>query len=669
MRKRIAAVVIGVLLLLSRFNLNVYADDKDLDQFLHRSNVVFVTDESGSMKQTDPNNNRYEAIRLFLGEMANEGNYVGSVSFGEQLVDSSNIEAINGQVAKDALLADISDQQYSNYTNIGRGLIEAVNMLDSGRNKDLDSAIILLTDGNTDMPDEEQYNESIAMKADAIDRARKAGYKIFTICLNVNGAADSKEMRQIAEATGGEFAEVTSAEDLNDIETMFNKLIFNSFEDMDFANLELVIGSDGTVSTDFDIPGVGVEEINVLFQGSLADCELVDPSGKHYKGGTDGAVLVNGADFLLIKVQEPVGGRWQAVAFGDPDTVISLRLLYNSNFYVVASMDAPSEVHLGDTVKVIAQIGTSAGIVSDTSRYTDMTATATVKYGDQVKENPMRIGQNGFEYEMNVSEEGTYYISVKAANNDMEAAADEEFEISVNNTAPVASEKELSAHANIWPVIGGTASLDLKDAATDPEGQAVTYTIESSAFNEEDYTLDGTKLTVNKFSIPKGSFTVKGADPYGAYCTFDVRFTSTNIGIIMAIVALVGILIAIVAVIVVIRIAMGKALIGTLAVSNFDKSRRYPPQIKDHGRGQIPLAQFSLDLSSLPEGCKFQCDGGNAQIWFISKKPVYTDYAVGPTKKFRIRGDGMEVRICGDDKMEKGIMVVFKSDKLNALGY
>lgn len=668
MKKRFTAAIVGVLLLLCNSNVYVKAADSDVKQFLHRSNVVFVTDESGSMKHTDPTNNRYEAIRLFLGEMANDGNYVGSVSFGEGLVDSSDIKPISGQKAKDALLDDISNQQFSNYTNIGFGLLEAVNMLDKDRNTNLDSAIILLTDGNTDMPDDVLYQESIEMKAEALDRARRAGYKIYTICLNVNGAADSAEMKQIAEATGGEFAEVTSAENLNDVETMFNKLIFNSFEDMDFSNLELVVGADGTVATDFEIPSVGIEEINILFQGKLATCELVDSNNNYYQKDDDSVVVVNGANFLLMKVKNPVGGKWRAVAYGDPDTVIRLRLLYIPNFYVEAEVMAPSEVHVGDVIKVSAHIGTADGIMADTSKYAGVTAVTYVTYGEEMNEYVMKLTADGFLYEMPVNKEGTYYIRVAAAYAGMEDETDEIFEINVDNLAPVLSERELAAHANIWPFIGGSASIDLTGAAVDPEGEELTYSIESTAFSKDDYSFDGGKITVNKFSIPKGSFTVKATDLYGAYCIFDVRFTSTNIGLIMGILAFIGIIVVIVAVILGIRAAIGKALIGKLSVALYDKTRKYPPQVIDYGRGRIPLAQFAIDLSTLPAGCKFQCDGGRRQVWFISKRPVYSDNIIGASKKIKISGDGIEVRICGDEKMEKGISVTFKSDKPNSMG-
>ena len=265
MKNKTFIVLVWVFVLITAFQIGIFAADNEADSYLHRSNIIFVTDESGSMKYTDPNNDRYEAIRLFLGEMANSGNYVGSVSFGEGIEDSAPVRYMDGQADKDALLTDISDQKYSNYTNIGMGLLKAIDILDEGRNPELDSAIILLTDGNTDMPTNDALQESIEMKAEAIERARQNGYKIFTICLNVNGAADAAELRQIADATGGTFAEIDNSKSLNDVETMFNKLIFHSFEDEGFSGLQLVIGSDGTVETEFTIHNIGVEEINVLF--------------------------------------------------------------------------------------------------------------------------------------------------------------------------------------------------------------------------------------------------------------------------------------------------------------------------------------------------------------------------------------------------------------------
>lgn len=671
MKRKVGSVIIAMAAFLGIFPLRVCAASTEPGRVLiNRQNIVFVTDESGSMKHTDPNNDRYEAIRLFLGAMTNEGNYVGSVSFGEGIEDYSEVRPLNGQREKDALLADISDQQYSDYTNIGMGLMRAVDLLENGRNTELQSAIILLTDGNTDMPAKDTLQESYKLKAEAIDRAREQGYRIYVICLNVNGAADTGEMRQIADGTGGELAEVDNSKGLNDVELMLHQLIFRSFEDEKFSDLDLTIGADGTVSTEFMVQNIGVEEINVLFSGKLASCCLIDPSAFEHRSDDSSEIVISGSGYLMMKVPKPVGGTWRAIAYGDPNTTIKLRLLCNSDFYIAAELMGTAEVQIGDTVEILAHVCTAEGIVEDISRYSDVKCEAHVMHAGEESVEPMQLTQDGFLYRMNISEEGTYYISVSAANNKMQAVADETFEISVNNKAPVATGVELTGHANIWPFIGGRASVDLSAGAEDPEGQPLVFEVKSTAFNEEDYKLEDGKLTVSSFSIPKGSFEMIAKDPFGAYCTFSVLFTSTNIGLIMGILALAGVLIAVLAVILGIRAALGKSLTGTLSVSSYSAARRGPsvPSVMNSGRGRIPLGLFAVDQTALPKGCYFQCDGAKMQVWFVSKQPVYSDTAVGASKKIRIQHK-IDAHICGDEKMENGIVVRFVSDKDDPLGF
>lgn len=71
-------------------------------------------------------------------------------------------------------------------------------------NPDLPSVILLLSDGNTEMPTEEEYAESVSMKEDAIRNAWENGIQIYSVCLNEDNEADMSEMSQITQATGGE---------------------------------------------------------------------------------------------------------------------------------------------------------------------------------------------------------------------------------------------------------------------------------------------------------------------------------------------------------------------------------------------------------------------------------------------------------------------------------
>ncbi|HUM85658.1 MAG TPA: VWA domain-containing protein, partial [Lachnospiraceae bacterium] len=382
MKKRVEKYLVFVLaavMLACMFTFPVLAaDSANQVTTTSRNNVVFVTDSSGSMQTTDPDNNRFEAAKLFVAEIANDGNYLGSVSFGEGITDAQEVKNLSGQNEKNAFVDHIKNSSnYENSTNIGAGLSKAVDLLDNGRNKDLNSSIILLSDGNTDMPDKDKTQASLDMKADAIERARNAGYRIFTICLNADGSADTSELKQIADATNGAFTEVKDAADLKDVETMYNEKIFGSIEDSDGGSI--TIGPDGTVSKTFKVPGIGVEELNVLIEGTVTKCELTDPQNKIYSGNEIESSTVRGTDFLIEKIISPAGGTWTAKAYGNPNAVINFRPLYNLNFSIVTAISPESDYKVGQTVHFTASIADNTGTITDTSRYTDFNGEVHVK--------------------------------------------------------------------------------------------------------------------------------------------------------------------------------------------------------------------------------------------------------------------------------------------------
>ena len=62
----------------------------------NRYNVCFVLDSTDSLKHTDEDKLRYDATNMFLGLLANEGNYVGSVIFSGGVIKKSDVVPING---------------------------------------------------------------------------------------------------------------------------------------------------------------------------------------------------------------------------------------------------------------------------------------------------------------------------------------------------------------------------------------------------------------------------------------------------------------------------------------------------------------------------------------------------------------------------------------------
>ncbi len=148
----------------------------------NRFNVVVALDASGSMKNTDPNGLRYEAISQFFGLLAAQGNALGGVVFHTELAAEETLTEITDQSGKDAVM-DMLKSIPSNggWTNTGVGLARAVEMIKQDGAADLPSVILFLSDGNTAMASKEETQASLDQKAEALQAAREQGIQIYSV--------------------------------------------------------------------------------------------------------------------------------------------------------------------------------------------------------------------------------------------------------------------------------------------------------------------------------------------------------------------------------------------------------------------------------------------------------------------------------------------------------
>ena len=102
---------------------------------------------------------------------------------------------------------------------------------------------------------------------------------------------------------------------------------------------------------------------------------------------------------------------------------------------------------------------------------------------------------------------------------------------------------------------------------------------------------------------------------------------------------------------------------GTISVTKHD-TQDYSycaPSTNTPGRGQLRISTFGFGEMGLPEKCYFQAAGKEKCIYFVAKKPVYSNVTAGPAKKIKIDGMGAPVLICATQEMNKGIEVTFTS--------
>lgn len=658
------SILLSIILILSISFISVSAEQKTSNRF----NVVFVLDASGSMKDTDPKNLRFDATKLFLGLLANDGNYVGSVVFSTDIIKATDIKLINGTHDKNNIESDIERCKVGGWTGIGTALDKGVDMLNKMGNESLPSVIILLSDGKSELGNEDDLKKCNELKAKAINNARKNNIKIYTVGLNSDGGADMKELKQISDATSGKCEEVKSASDLKNVFAEFYNLIYGTSTTVIF---EGKVPSNGKINKSFEIPNAGVEEVNIIIssKSSIKNIRLDKPSGEKMSVDDVKKITTASKSFSITKITKPEGGEWKLYAEGKAGDDVKIEMVYNDCLSIATEYNENDKFVVGEKIKVKGYLFNNEE--KATSGYDDYHAVlcVTKQTTDNAKDNvvtelDMSVSEASYTAEVPINEIGTYSMYMQVIGNGIEKKTDENpIVVNVGNSAPVVNKEKIEQHFWLWPFITNTGEIDISGAVTDTEDKELTYTVESSSFLDTSYDIKDSKLIMNEFDLSEGSFTIKATDSMGASANFDVMVTSTNVGIVTLIVLGIIALIVLVAIGVVTWILLNKRFMGDCYASSFNyETGEYSDEVKrSKGRGRIKMTAFNMRVSGLDlSKCYLQATGKD-YIYFCSKKPVYGDGS--KKKKVKINGFGNEVTIMADANSQMGLRVKFVSRK------
>ena len=637
MRKicRHTVLVISLALLLSNIRAPVYAVD-ETPSGDNKYNVAIVTDASGSMGYSDPHKYRFEAIKLFSNLLSDHGNTLGGIVFSTGIDQKVDLRKINSQADKDEVVQTLSTAKSDgNWTNIGLALSEAVDMLTTNGDPSLPSVIVFLSDGNTDMSTDKLKEESLQIKSEAIQRARENGIKIFTVCLNADSSADTTEMEQIAVATGGTFREVTKAEDLNEVFNTFYGLIYGT------STISLgdnVFPADGVIDTEFDVPGFGVEEVNIIIYGNIKDIGLKKPDGSDYP------LSARQADtFTMIKITDASPGTWVLHTTGTSGDHIKINMVYNTTLRIELSMEKDSKEYLNtDKVKFFVKLISNGTLATKDEDYVGYDAALRIHngYGEELDAMAMTVSKGSFVAERTF-DEGVYYFSATVLGNGFSRESEKIGPVRVTvpsappepvNTAPTPVEEVVERKINIWPFQKPTLEIDMSTLATDAEDSTLRYDILSSAFLEgKDYTRQGDIITINNFSLRKGAFSIKATDSGGLSCLVEVIVISYNIGLMAAIGFGVLCLIGLIAAIFIIHKLTSARFMGSISVRSSSTAFE---ETQTPTRGSYKLKYFSSAPPGFHPKTRFQASG-KKYITLVSPVLMYDDTGLA-SKKIRI---------------------------------
>ncbi|MDO5458401.1 MAG: VWA domain-containing protein [Eubacteriales bacterium] len=646
----------------------------------NRFNVMMVLDASASMGYTDRGGYRFDAMKLFTNLMADEGNVLGGEVFSTGIDLPGKLSPVNGQREKDKIVDAMKNVQYpGGWTNIGGGLTDAVGVL-KDRNQELDSVIILLTDGITAMPDRALEEESFRLEDIAIKWLKENNIPVYCVCLNAEGSSNISELERISEETDGKCVQIRQAKDLNNVFKDFYKLIYGVKTRVDLS-VDTVFPEEGSLETPFDVPGFAVEEVNIVIQGKTTDIRLVQPSGREgYADRHD----YDSFTALKISGSDLVPGMWTLVTEGVPGDAIQIEVIYNNNL--------KAELFNDEKTVVSKTLPTDKPVMFYTKLATDTAEAEKLEYygfdaelavlndlEEEIDRVPMAVGMECFEAGVTL-EPGEYYFVTTVTGPNLskdsnmigplvfKTAEEPEPKPEPVNTAPTASQSSLKKTVFIWPFAGGKWVENVGALVKDKEDPVLKYSIaESSFYKNASCTVDaGGTVTLklgNFHRFGKGSVTVRATDSKGLYC--DVRLQATVINTVFILLGLLAV--AAIAGLVYWLINRGQgsgstpARGGNIIVSSDINGLVRTSSPYRAGKGRILLSHFQgidnigLDYSR----CYFE--GANDTFVFLTtEKPVR--WRGTETKEVRI-DTGVETSIYVGDDEDKKLLIRYDADR------
>lgn len=678
-KRKFCSLILTVAMLLSV--VGVFPGFAEEGVTVNRYNVVFVIDASGSMKSTDSSLLRFDAIDLFLGVSADAGNHMGAVVFNDGIVSQIDLKEMSSKDMKNALSQSLRESAVTGDTDIGGAVKLATDMLDANRNTSLPSVIILLSDGNTDFPSDSTgtlLQQSNANKQAAIEAARQNGYQVFSVCLNANQKANTEELADYANATGGQFVEVQNAEDLKEVFQRFYDII-NATKSISIADQNLP--DSGLLDIPFSVPAVGVEELNIIISTLSPDTQytLFQPNGIAYTAEELNTMTSMVKTFSIIKIPKPAGGTWKIQARGIPGDAIKIDMVYNSNFSIQASVTPEGGSYgEGDAVTFKAKVLADGKELTEGNPYAVYQANLSIRRTADDSEMAgviMKAGQQEYNADVTLNESGDFYGVVTVNFDGGLEKTSERIPLSVGGVQTGTDNPPQPADEPVqWKAKADKdksyASRDLQSFASDSEDAELTFSIsDPGAYGADQLYIEDGMLKVEMGGFQEGNIRLTAQDSVGQTCEVQVEITkAANIGGL--IIKIVGILLAlgILGALIALLIKKGKKPVfqGDVMLNAFDINAGFAeaPQTIQPVKGKEALSRYIVEGGGVDLNKTFlMADSSPDFIWLVSNGLYSSDNPDKKEKKIRLYS-GMEMTVSPNRDLDSGLQITYNTQNL-----
>jgi Mg-chelatase subunit ChlD len=286
------------------------------------ADIILLIDCSGSMRKTDPHNNRKTSAMLFISLLGSDDR-VGIVSFG----DSAKLLLPLTQNSREnhdrfvSAINKISSREFSTdiYAAVKKGYDEI--KPSAGKKK----VLVLMSDGKLTLGSKEKEAVALSSLSALLPELVKSGITLSSIAFSE--LADAQFLEDLAKAGGGFFKLALTDQDIHVVfASMFEKI----------KSPDAVPFEGDTFSIDKDIK----EAIVFISKKAGTTTTLMEPSGKKNTPAKFGQNIqwYGTKLFDLITIKEPVPGRWKANLSSKEGnrvfviTNLGLKTSFNSDF-------------------------------------------------------------------------------------------------------------------------------------------------------------------------------------------------------------------------------------------------------------------------------------------------------------------------------------------------
>ena len=212
----IAILVWGVSLCCYGVSPDIKTNSQIRDKFVPKLDIIFVIDNSGSMKPNDPNFITKEVVKSFSKALDNKSRF-GIVIFDQTARLVEPLTKKRGDNPDTKFVNNLEKINYTGqFTDSPAGIERAIYELKAKSREDAEKAIIFLTDGIVDTGDKlKDVDRGRWLKEDLAEESRKAGIRIFGIAFTE--MADVTLIHTLALKTNGKYFRAFRAADIPDI--------------------------------------------------------------------------------------------------------------------------------------------------------------------------------------------------------------------------------------------------------------------------------------------------------------------------------------------------------------------------------------------------------------------------------------------------------------------